>query len=410
MPKLDRSEHATKLLDESLANVQLKDMFLDYDSINFDKLHEIVRKNCYDSAVDAEVIWEQIFYASIRFSDTKNKGKTPLTDEQRCKLVKLVHDNLSRIPIRYEVLFELPESYPLNNKSLLDDVRIERLAQTTRKLYEAQNPPDFLQQLAHPNASYENPVLPKTNVSYLAVADSGLIRPGGKIVLDNRHDPVRIFRLYMALQMVSSNLSQHTMRQHDFTARAYDKKKFVAYIPTRIDASSPISHACFNKEDRDKIELIDKLFGQILKVRDDDLEDTRIRLSNALHWYFEFASSDDTSLRVVYLVSAFDSLFGFIEKDHIPTARDIVPIIAEANANDFKERSNIAEAIKQLYRLRNNIIHGRKEIQNYTRSDARQKRHVASNLDFSERQFKQYMGKLLRMYIKTPGKALDKPI
>ena len=388
----DKNKQVVKLLDEVITDAG--NIFANFGNLDTNKLLAIVRLGCYDPIVDTEVIIDEIYYGCIRFYDPKLHS-AKLTPEQRRALVSQIHGKLSRIPIRYEVIFPLPEDYPFDNKQLLKNVKIRQFTEDEREKYIRKNPLNTLDQLI---GRTENPLWPET-IAYMVVTDSGLIRPANKIVLDNRHDPVRIFHLYIALHSVASTLvsAEYSVRQRS-GAQAYDNKKFVANVDSSILSGSSLGSVHFRDEDAEWINTMDELFTHLLTERADKLEGVRTMLTNSLHWYFEFANSKDTNLRVVYLVSAFDSLFGFDEKHRVPTVYDIAPVVAEANASDFKEKADATELIKHLYSLRNEVIHGRKEIQQFRRIDAREKRQNVSTLNLAERQYKQYIGRQLRLY------------
>lgn len=400
--EVDMEHPAQTLLYEALLNATSA-MYIDIDTLDDSCIEDIVNGSYYDSSVDFSTIVEAISDTAFKISDKAltlfKDDPTPITEDERNTIAREVHEKLIRIPIKYEIFFPLPSHYPSNDKQLLGSVSIKKITPAMNKAYQPDRPIDILSALAGAPSSS---VAPQEDEYYMVIEDTGLVRRGGNIVLENRHDPLRIFRLYMALNSVTStSLRFSVFLKHDYMGRAFDDKNFVANVDSTINSNASLATLSFLTTTKEQMDKTDEIFSKLLTEQAEPMESKRIELCNSLHWYFEYANTKEPSLRLVYLTSAFNSLFGLKGKKYDATVRDIAPVVAEANAVDFNDKASTQGNIEKLFRLRNNVIHGRQEIQSFRRIDVREINENNTVIKLCTTQYKKYMNKLLEQYMSS---------
>lgn len=395
-PKKLTEEEVLVLYHEALDNATAKD-YVDFDSIDTDKLREILRSKYYDPAVT----WFSFIHEIIMSAPNQLKGDgnntRPLSKKEVGDLIGTVHGKFKRIPIDYEILIQIPDYYPFDFTELTDSISVIKLSEDELKGY----------QDANPEATYYSGMLEVNKIPfnwqhYLKIKDSGLIESAKNMHLDARHDPIRVFRLFVTVHTVFGTIEMRGLlsilaRNHQYSARAYDKKVFVSAINNLANDGSDLSHSIFVYKKTDHINDANEFFKLLLAEEIGELEKVRIQITNSLYWLYEHLNTDDLYLEVVYLVSAFDSLFS-IKNSTVPNLENIAPVVAEAIAKDFKEREKVSLEIRALYPLRNSIIHGGLEIQNFRRSDNTNRSNISSILQKAKHNYLKYMKTMFDRY------------
>lgn len=185
-----------------------------------------------------------------------------------------------------------------------------------------------------------------------------------------------------------------------YSAKAYDCKVFVGSINSLNNTDADISRARFPLGQSKGVEQANSFFKLILEEKTGSLEKVRVQIANSLYWFFEHLNTDDLNLQIVYLVSAFDSLFS-IKHSNVPNVENIAPVIAEAISDDFSKRDKVFMDIKELYSLRNSIIHGGLEIQNLRKADQSGRSSRSATVSRSMKYYQEYMKKMFKRYVSS---------
>ena len=130
--------------------------------------------------------------------------------------------------------------------------------------------------------------------------------------------------------------------------------KLVTKKPTEATDNKLLEKMEFDSKDLEKINMFNKLDEHDSKNKD------VTRLKNSLYWYFEsmkFRRSDSIYQSIVYSCTAFDAFFDVNENKEQKAL--YISIDISGSLKDEKERtSNIID----IYKLRNQIIHGERQI------------------------------------------------
>lgn len=130
-----------------------------------------------------------------------------------------------------------------------------------------------------------------------------------------------------------------------------------------------------------------------------------MQLCNSLYWYIEFLNNEETSLQLVFLVSAFDSLFPprhhtvFKNKQITPTVLEKAPLIAEVASSSQNELKIYLETIEKLFEERNKVIHGKVEIHGYRKGVKKQNEDIVKLVTESTQIYEEYLKKRILKFI-----------
>lgn len=393
-----------KLLREFVNDAVLKDGLVDSDTLNFDKYREIINTKLYDEGIDWDIFWNVIFNHLLKYHDWENKNKA-LTDDQKNEFASLVHKFLGGVPYKYAFYFKLPDNYPLKPEKLNKDISIIKTDQAFIDAQEKLNPASDFDKMIHGNKQASNHQLLSPNKSYMLINDRGLVITGKNAFLESSYSPDRIFGIFLAVHLITENLRADKLARDNQTTKVYDDSgKYRANFVSPIKASRAEHLEFYKKVETTK--MANKVFVQLIThQKDKHLESARIQLCNSLYWYVEFLNSEETSLQLVFLVSAFDSLFPprqhsvFKKRQVTPTAQEKAPVIAEVASNSQLEIQTYLEIIEKLFDERNKVIHGKVEIHGYRKSAKRQNNDTVELVNDAQRLFERYLKRRIAKFV-----------
>ena len=116
-------------------------------------------------------------------------------------------------------------------------------------------------------------------------------------------------------------------------------------------------------EFEDANRIIKNLFKQVRFTKgntDKNIIRRQRMIKNGAYWYYECLKTIQDHIRAIYLTTAFDSLLELRGADD--TKENKAELIANCIAENVLEADGIKHAIKNLYILRNEIVHGEKEV------------------------------------------------
>ena len=83
-------------------------------------------------------------------------------------------------------------------------------------------------------------------------------------------------------------------------------------------------------------------------------------IKNGAYWFYESLKTQQDHVRVIYMTTSFDSLLA--AKGNEDTKEFKAELISVSVSKDSLEASIIRKTIIELYVLRNEIVHGSREI------------------------------------------------
>lgn len=393
-----------KLLREFVNDAVLKEGLVDTDTLDFDKYREILSSNLYDDGIDWDLFWNIVFNRLLKYHDWENPDKE-LTEEQKNEFVSSVHKFLNSVPYKYHFYFKLPDKYPLNPEKLNKDISIIKCDQAFVDSQEQVNPISDFDKTVHGNKQESNHRLLTPNQFYLLINDSGLVVTGKNAFLESSYSPDRIFGIFLSVHLITGNLSADKLARDNQTAKVYDDSgKYRANFVSPIKASRAEHLEFYKKEDTTKI--ANTIFLKLIThQKSKNLEKARIQICNSLYWYIEFLNSEETSLQLVFLVSALDSLFPprqhsiFKTKQITPTVLEKAPVIAEVASSNQDELHRFLEIVEKLFEERNKVIHGKIEIHGYRKSAKKQNNNSVELVGQARLIYEKYLKKRIGKFI-----------
>lgn len=110
-------------------------------------------------------------------------------------------------------------------------------------------------------------------------------------------------------------------------------------------------------------EVLTNLFSEISFVKgkpDKNVAKQQRMIKNGAYWFYETCKTQQDHVRAIYATTSFDSLLGAKGKDD--TKENKSELVSISVSKDSLEGDVIRQAIIELYTLRNEIVHGSREI------------------------------------------------
>ncbi len=362
-------------------------------------INEIVEGKYYDELVTASLIRYEIFLTLSSHFGTFRKEED-LSKPNLPEAVKVLHQTLSAIPAVYTFWFRMPLNYPIAKKNLMPNLEIQRLDEVGVQQFEKANPASSLSIITSRNKDF---VL-KANVTYMCITAEGSVGMEGPI-LKSLHDPLKLFRTYIILQHLFKTTTPQPSEPNTM-AFCFQHLIHVRNIPTTIADSSPLARSMFVFNQSTGIKDAERVFVLLFQDSGSASDELRNRILNSLYWYFDYVNSNEPNLKVIYIVSAIDSLFpieypGDGSGQIIPTVRDIAPVIAEAVSVTEEGRKKLVQQLGKLYSWRNKIVHGREDLQRYRIHDKKKGDTLKTILFSIENNYEEYITRQIDRYVNS---------
>lgn len=392
------------LLKEFVKNAALKDGLVDTDTLDFDKHREILNDNLYDDGIDWDLLWNVIFNQLLKYHDWKDQNKQ-LSDEEKAEFAASAHKFLSGVPFKYGFYFKLPDGYPLQAEKLSENISIFKSDQKFVDSQKKINPMSDFDKMLRGNKQSSNSQILTPDQFYLLIHDSGLVITGKKAFLESSYSPDRIFGIFLAVHLITENLKTDKLARDNPTAMVYDSSgRYRANFVSPIRSSKAEHLEFLDKKEGSK--FANKVFLELVTHQTDkNLESARVQLCNSLYWYIEFLNNEETSLQLVFLVSAFDSLFPprqhsvFKNKQITPTVLEKAPLIAEVASSSQNELKDYLQTIEKLFEERNKVIHGKVEIHGYRKGVKKQNEDTVELVTEAVQIYEKYLKKRILKFI-----------
>ena len=105
-------------------------------------------------------------------------------------------------------------------------------------------------------------------------------------------------------------------------------------------------------------QAIESIQGLMGKSKNKSVQQGKQRVLNASFWFYEAQKVKFEYLKIMYLVTAFESIVLGGKKESGATTRLVRELVSNTIAKNINEQSTISTDLERLYELRNKIVHG----------------------------------------------------
>lgn len=344
---------------------------------------QIVTVNAIDETI-RNVCMHRV-WKIVDFSQDTNNLVTTYSEFEGIDVSSTVEEIVSillNLPSKYSFLFKLPKS----------DVVINKFEFSRRtKLFSVDT--DLIQKL-YPNSEregllssvrtyYEAPRFKEGDV-LLEIERKGYIGPFFGVKIDGE-DPLFQFKFVVGVYLVLGILQRRSSTNALVTTNVY---KYNAY-DQKLNEVRSFSETYEDIEYLNRLEFVNSTFkltdiDTLLKRTDTEfdkankvisnyfckipaktinqkrLKKNQTMIKNGLYWLYEALKQSQEHLRTVFITSAFDSVLDL--KGQEDTKEIKGKLIASIISRDINESEIIYKGVKDLYDIRNSIIHGERSI------------------------------------------------
>lgn len=324
----------------------------------------------------------------VEHEGEKYKGEVALkniTEIDSKTIASQAYEILSSLPIEYQFILRLPKcETTIKSIKFTHNVEIVSADEAFIKhLFGEQDPEKKLRSLLSDYTSEEQR-LSKGDV-VLRVGGKGYVSDYSAIKL-NIIDPLYIWKaiigVYAGLEIIQRREKVTYIRVHpEFTydvhlntgehIRSFNEStednQYISrmrfdpdvFKPTKLDTLLKKTNTPFDYAN----DVLTNLFSKIKFAEgktDKNVVKQQRMIKNGAYWFYESLKTQQDHIRVIYMTTSFDSLLG--AKGNDATKENKAEIISISVSKDSLEAHSIRETIIELYALRNEIIHGSREI------------------------------------------------
>lgn len=152
------------------------------------------------------------------------------------------------------------------------------------------------------------------------------------------------------------SLSESTEDNQYISRMRFDPAVFK---PTELDALLKRTNTPFDYAN----DVLTNLFSEIRFAKgktDKNVVKQQRMIKNGAYWFYESLKTQQDHVRAIYMTTSFDSLLG--AKGNDDTKESKAELISISVSKDSLEADGIRKSIIELYALRNEIVHGSREI------------------------------------------------
>ncbi|HBG81871.1 TPA: hypothetical protein DDW69_03455 [candidate division CPR2 bacterium] len=385
--------HILILLKEIVDNFEFKGRLpqkFQGDESKIKTIADSFGKKIITATVVSEIIRDLAFkevLEKVKYDDSKYKGKITLneiTEVDTTEITNKVNSILTSIPIEYHFLLRLPKcDKVLSSIAFAHNIEVLSVNSELMKPYSEKNQAkdllsSYLNFQSGGSQIQENDLL-------LRVTGKGYISEYGTIQV-NTIDPLYIFKvilgIYTALNILKPQddatyarftseytygvflstgahvrvLNESTEDNQYISRKQFDLTKFEL---TKIDKILQNKNTPFDNANK----VLSNLFSKILfkdKTNKSIVRQQRA-IKNGAYWYYESLKTTQDHVKAIYMTTAFDSLLAVSSQEEVKKEYK-ADLIASVVAKDSLEGLRIRNAVIELYSLRNEIVHGGREI------------------------------------------------
>ena len=390
-----------ELLLQIYKQVNLKDGRVNYSGLNWtpDVLFNIVDSGSYKPVVDWECILNTIF--NNLSSTRENKSSMKLSDKKCKELVEETDKFLKSLPLKYHLLLPLPRNFQVSpgNKNLNEHITFLSIGESELEKYKTSNPEpdntvDTLNWISDGNRLH---ILPKKGTPYMKVSCTGYIAQ--ETLVTHELDPIYLYKIFISLCLTRGLLihnppasDYNSIATSPFTFSAYqDDNTFVTAISRPVDEERLLRNHAFNKSYGGKLNECTQLFKKLITKFNKETESIRNKIINSLYWYYEVSKADNPNIKTTYYTSSFDPFF-----QQNDTKESKARLVAAECAETAQQEKVIHENLVELYKKRNDVVHGATPLFDYKLGSKSKNRTQISQLEaLVSPNYKKYITKQL---------------
>lgn len=342
----------------------------------------------------------------VKYDDEKYKGETVLggiTEVDTEQITFKANEVLSSLPLTYHFLLRLPKCEKVI-PSIKYAYNIELISANLELIKKYCGEPKSEKGLRSLLSDYQaGRKSINENDLLLKVTGKGYVGEYGTIKLDII-DPLYIFKVilgvYTALDILKPQDAHNYLRL--FPEYTYDvhleNGEHIRSLSESTDDNQYITRRQFNSEmfeptKLDKLlnktstpfdyanEVLTNLFSTILFAGDKPDKNVikqQRTIKNGAYWFYESLKTTQDHVRAIYMTTAFDSLLA--AKGNDDTKEQKAEIITISISKDSLEAGGIRKALIELYALRNEIVHGSREISSLEQYGEWEERPTQTNI------------------------------
>lgn len=352
-------------------------------ALQFDK--KIINGNIVKQVLD-DLAFKEVL-DKVNSKDEKYKGEIELKNIKEIDtndIASKAYEFLNDLPKDYLFILRLPKcDTSIKNIRLASNIEILSADDALISLlYPKQDPEMGLRSLLSGHAPSSR--LTKGDV-ILKVRGTGYMSGYGSIKL-SIIDPLYIWKViigvYAGLEIIQrQDKITYFGLQAEFTYNAYllsgervrsfsestEDNQYVSRIKFKPTIFAPTSLDVLLKKTNTPFDYANEVLTNLLsEIRfahgktDKNVMKQQRMIKNGAYWFYESLKTQQDHIRAIYMTTAFDSLLGV--KGNEDTKENKAEIIAVSVSTDSLEAHSVRQAIIELYALRNEIIHGSREI------------------------------------------------
>lgn len=380
-------------ISSQLKSIRFSDRIPDRQTMDESVLKKIASyfgKNIITHTIVGEVIGDYAFQEVLdktKHDDPKTKGIVKFANFPNIdidSITKSVYDYISKLPEGYYFILKSPKTQ-VNFPKVAFAHGVELLVLDDDKITKLAGEKYIERGLSRLLADFRRDrQLLKSGDVVLVIKGRGYVGKYGVIKLNI--DPLYTFKvilgIYIALGIIQRSKDSNYLKPvSEYYYDVYDThKEQVRTLSESTEDAQYLSRMEFGQNkfelsDLDKLmkkttsefedanQIIKNLFKQVRFAKgntDKNVIRRQRMIKNGAYWYYECLKTVQDHIRAIYLTTAFDSLLELRGSDD--TKENKAEVISNCIAKNILEADGIKHAIKNLYILRNEIVHGEKEI------------------------------------------------
>jgi hypothetical protein len=301
------------------------------------------------------------------------------------KIAEQANEILSSMPITYSFIFRLPKcTKEVKNIKIAHNIEVLTANdELIKRLYGEQDPEKSFRNLLS-DYSFGRQKITKGNL-VLIVKGQGFVSSYSTIKL-NIIDPLYVWKVavgvYAGLEILKRQDKLNYLRlSPEFTYDVYSESgENVRSLSESSEDNQYVSRMefdlnAFSQTELDKIlkkevtlfdyanEVLRNVFSKITFAggkTDKDVVKQQRMIKNGAYWFYESLKVQQEHVRAIYMTTAFDSLLA--ANGNEDTKESKADLISISVSSDSLEAHSIRKNIIELYQLRNEIVHGTREV------------------------------------------------
>lgn len=351
------------------------------DSVNLDLVSQLLSN--YDKPfltqfMIKDIILDSIFELKLKKLRT---GDEELSSEEIAEQARSINEDILSLPAQYKIIFPLPESKkPINVMipgprmkiySLSED--FHRYPKNDEKDKERHIKPSLLTDVIG-GLSSAVPLYSKGDV-ILEFEVMGYISQYAQLQIDS-YDPLYFYKIVIYLLYGQNAFEKRTntrlygtsivpMSYYAFTRT----NEIVRSFNGRTEDTKYIESIKFEQSIVEantlemRIELVKKVLTNVPNSTPEAVRKLQSRLRNSAYWCYEANTAADAHVRIVNICTAFDALIG----DAVDSKEQKAELISQLISSNSRQESDNSSTIIEIYKLRNDIVHGSTDINTLSR-------------------------------------------